>query len=119
MVNTTSHGQARVIPLHFWRESPDGSPFAIDDLDGPNLLNTLREMLFCATLLVQLFLDSYRLHFELERNGILSLFILTLAFFIATAGDQTLLFIVISASPIFFFAYGRMRNLWKGSSATA
>lgn len=119
MVNTASHGQARVIPLHFWGESPNGSPYAIDDLDGPNLLNTLRKMLFCATHLVQLYLDSYRLPFELERIGILSLFILTLAFFIATAGDQALLFIVISASPIFFFAYGWMRNLWKGSSATA
>ena len=76
-------------------------------------------MLFCAKLLVQFFLlDSYLLHFKLERIGILSLFVLALAFFIATASDQALLFIVISASPIFFFAYGWMRNRWKGSSVT-
>lgn len=76
-------------------------------------------MLFCAKLLVQFFLlDSYLLHFKFERIGILSLFVLALIFFISLAGDQAPLFIVISVSPIFFFAYGWMRNLWKGSSAT-
>ena len=76
-------------------------------------------MLFCAKLLVQFFLlDIYLLRFKFERIGILSLLVLALIFFISPAGDQALLFIVISASPIFFFAYGWMRNLWKGSSAT-
>ena len=64
-----------------------------------------------------LFLLSYLLCLKYERIGSLCLFILALAFFIATAGDQALLFIVISVSPIFFFAYGWMRNLWKGSPA--
>jgi len=65
-----------------------------------------------------LFLLSYLLCFKFERIGSLCLFILALVFFIATAGYQALLFIIISISPILFFAYGWMRNLWKGSPAT-
>jgi hypothetical protein len=64
-------------------------------------------------------LVSYLVCFKFERLGSVSLFVFALIFFLATAGDQALLFIVISVSPILFFGYGWMRNLWKGSPATS